>query len=54
MNEKILIISDKENLKKLCRDLLEKRNFIFEETNNGFVAIDKIKNNEMNENFENI
>ncbi|HOV21206.1 MAG TPA: response regulator [bacterium] len=46
MNEKILIISDKENLKKLCRDLLEKRNFIFEETNNGFVAIDKIKNNE--------
>lgn len=44
MNEKILIVDDDENIRKLCRDILEREGFFVEETDNGFEAVDAIEN----------
>ncbi len=44
MNKKILIVDDDKNIRMLCRDLLERENFIVEETDNGFEAINRIEN----------
>jgi len=46
MNKKILIVDDDENIRRLCRDLLERENFVIEETGNGFDAINRIENEE--------
>jgi len=44
MNKKILIVDDDKNIRMLCKDLLERENFIVEETGNGFEAINRIEN----------
>ncbi|MCD6221924.1 response regulator [bacterium] len=44
MNKKILIVDDDKNIRMLCRDLLEREDFIVEEANNGFDAINRIEN----------
>jgi len=43
MNKKILLVDDDKNIRMLCRDLLEREDFIVEETDNGFDAISKIE-----------